>query len=207
LSSAVELALRAADLAESMDVNDTYAVVLHDAGRLGGAAAVAPRLRKLAHLVDGPLVPLYAAHTAALVAQDEAALDQVATSFETLGAMLLAAEAAAEAATAHGTAGRLDAARTSAARSRMLAEQCQGARTPALQSLEQLPELTRREREIASLAAAGLSNRAIAERLVVSIRTVDNHLQHILDKFGISSRRKLGPLVGGGKQAEQPPSE
>jgi predicted ATPase/DNA-binding CsgD family transcriptional regulator len=49
-------------------------------------------------------------------------------------------------------------------------------------------QLTAREREIASLVAAGLSNRQIAEKLFISRRTVDAHLEHIFGKLGIASR-------------------
>ncbi|MDA2810227.1 LuxR C-terminal-related transcriptional regulator [Nocardiopsis sp. RSe5-2] len=48
--------------------------------------------------------------------------------------------------------------------------------------------LTAREREVAGLIAEGLSNRAIAERLVISKRTVDTHVENILAKLGVSSR-------------------
>lgn len=203
LSSAIKLALRAADLAESLGINDSYAVALHDAARLGGAAHVASRLRSLAEVVDGPVVPLYAAHATALTTRNETALEEVAASFEAIGAMLLAAEAAAEAAVAYRAAGHEQTARSAAARAIVLAGHCEGAPTPALGLLKQPPELTPREREIAGLAAAGLSNRAIAERLVVSVRTVDNHLQHVFDKLGIRSRRELGRLVGANDRAER----
>jgi predicted ATPase/DNA-binding NarL/FixJ family response regulator len=53
------------------------------------------------------------------------------------------------------------------------------------------PALTRREREIASLVASGLSNREIASRLFISKRTVDAHVEHIFAKLEISSRVKL----------------
>ena len=52
-------------------------------------------------------------------------------------------------------------------------------------------ELTSREREIASLVAGGLSNREIADRLFISRRTVDAHVNHIYAKLGISSRVQL----------------
>ena len=52
-------------------------------------------------------------------------------------------------------------------------------------------QLTTREREIASLVAAGLSNRQIAEKLFISRRTVDAHLEHIFGKLGITSRVML----------------
>ncbi|MGR6919516.1 LuxR C-terminal-related transcriptional regulator [[Actinomadura] parvosata] len=51
--------------------------------------------------------------------------------------------------------------------------------------------LTPREREIARLAASGMSNRQIAQELVLSARTVDNHLARVFSKLGISSREGL----------------
>jgi DNA-binding CsgD family transcriptional regulator len=51
--------------------------------------------------------------------------------------------------------------------------------------------LTSREREIAELVARGLSNRGIAERLVISKRTVDAHINHIFGKLGLGSRVQL----------------
>ncbi len=52
-------------------------------------------------------------------------------------------------------------------------------------------ELTRREHEVALLASEGLSNREIAERLVISKRTVDAHLERILAKLGVPSRGEI----------------
>ncbi|GAC1476518.1 MAG: hypothetical protein PVSMB8_04570 [Vulcanimicrobiaceae bacterium] len=51
--------------------------------------------------------------------------------------------------------------------------------------------LTAREREIADLAAAGMSNRAIAERLVLSERTVEHHVAAVYTKLGYRSRGDL----------------
>jgi non-specific serine/threonine protein kinase len=51
--------------------------------------------------------------------------------------------------------------------------------------------LTAREREIASLMAEGLSNREIAEKLVISELTVDVHVKHILGKLGFRSRAQV----------------
>jgi non-specific serine/threonine protein kinase len=53
------------------------------------------------------------------------------------------------------------------------------------------PALTSRELEIAGLVSEGLSNRQIAERLVISKRTVDAHIEHIYGKLGVSSRVAL----------------
>src|SRR5260370_42189839 len=51
--------------------------------------------------------------------------------------------------------------------------------------------LSDREGQIAALAAAGLSNRAIAAHLYISVRTVDNHLHHAYEKLGIAGRDEL----------------
>ncbi|HLZ26671.1 MAG TPA: LuxR C-terminal-related transcriptional regulator [Chloroflexota bacterium] len=51
--------------------------------------------------------------------------------------------------------------------------------------------LTAREREVAGLAAQGLSNRAIAERLVIAEKTAANHLQNALDKLDVHSHAQL----------------
>ena len=51
--------------------------------------------------------------------------------------------------------------------------------------------LTRREQEVAALVTRGLTNRAIAGRLCLSVGTVDTHVDHILTKLGFSSRTQL----------------
>jgi DNA-binding CsgD family transcriptional regulator len=51
--------------------------------------------------------------------------------------------------------------------------------------------LTRRESEIAGLVAEGLTNREIAERLVMSQRTAEGHVSRILGKLGLTSRAQL----------------
>lgn len=60
-------------------------------------------------------------------------------------------------------------------------------------ALKELPKpaLTRREREVAALVAEGLTNREIAERLFISERTADGHLEHIREKLGVSSRAQI----------------
>jgi DNA-binding NarL/FixJ family response regulator len=52
----------------------------------------------------------------------------------------------------------------------------------------QLPELTERENEILAFLGDGLSDREIADALVISRRTVESHVTHILHKLGVSSR-------------------
>ncbi|MFI7027986.1 ATP-binding protein [Microbispora rosea] len=55
--------------------------------------------------------------------------------------------------------------------------------------------LTRRETEIAHLVAEGLSNKDIAGRLVISQRTAEGHIEHILDKLGFKSRAQVAAWV------------
>jgi ATP/maltotriose-dependent transcriptional regulator MalT len=55
--------------------------------------------------------------------------------------------------------------------------------------------LTARQADVLDLLAAGLTNAEIAERLVLSVRTVDHHVSSILGKLGVSSRREAGEVA------------
>jgi DNA-binding CsgD family transcriptional regulator len=72
-----------------------------------------------------------------------------------------------------------------------LAERCEGPATPALQAVRARARLTPSERETAVLAAGGRTNREIAELLFLSPRTVENRLQRVYEKLGISGRTEL----------------
>ncbi|MFF4503107.1 LuxR C-terminal-related transcriptional regulator [Streptomyces sp. NPDC001401] len=169
--------------ASSADITgaDT-AFALYDAVRLGAPEKVAERL---------PADGVFAAHAQALARGDGPALDGAAEALEGWGFLLFAAEAHAQAVRAHRDP---RAARTSRTRAVALARRCQGARTPALSGLV-LGELTARQRQIVTLAAAGLSNRQIAEQLTLSIRTVGNHLYSAYARLGASDRGALPWLV------------
>jgi DNA-binding NarL/FixJ family response regulator len=56
------------------------------------------------------------------------------------------------------------------------------------ESAEPFPELTEREREILARLAEGLSNADIAKRLVISQKTVRNHISNIFNKLQVSDR-------------------
>jgi predicted ATPase/DNA-binding CsgD family transcriptional regulator len=62
--------------------------------------------------------------------------------------------------------------------------------------------LTNREREIAELVAAGLTNKAIASKLVISPRTVETHVEHILIKLGFNTRIQVAAWIS--EQAGEP---
>ena len=63
---------------------------------------------------------------------------------------------------------------------------------PPERSAQQVGGLSPREREVAALLALGLSNRQIAQRLVVTERTVAAHIEHLLNKLGFASRHQVG---------------
>jgi DNA-binding CsgD family transcriptional regulator len=197
-SAARSLACRAADIAAAAGLRSAELEALHDAVRLG-ETRVQPRLAALAAEVDSVLAPVLAGHAAALAGGDADALDRCAARFAELGAPLLAAEAAAEAAEKHHRAGRTAAWHAAQERFRTWASICEGAQTPSLRRAgapQTLETLTARELEIAELAARGLPKREIADRLVLSVRTVGNHLNHIYTKAGISGRAELALLLG-----------
>ncbi|MEU8573174.1 LuxR family transcriptional regulator AbsR2 [Streptomyces asoensis] len=166
--------------------HDPYAAhgpyAVYDAVRLGG---VAQGVRLL------PCDGLFGRHARALARGDGPALDSVAAGLEERGFLLFAAEAYAQAVRVHRDP---SAARTARTRAVALARRCQGARTPALSGLV-LGELTARQRQIVTLAAAGLSNRQIAERLTLSVRTVGNHLYSAYTRLGAGDRGALPWLV------------
>lgn len=189
-SEGAHYAMRAASAAADRELWSVEASALHLACRMGKADAVAARLRELTGQIDGDLVTAYAEHASALAAVNGDQLDVVAETFARLGAMLLAADAAAEAACAHARGGDRRRAAASANRAVELSGQCEGAQTPALSQLAP-PRLTPREAEIAELAARGMYNKAIAKCLVLSVRTVEAHLANIYTKLGISSRKQL----------------
>ena len=70
-----------------------------------------------------------------------------------------------------------------------------GAATPVLRLRPGPPELTRRESEVAELAASGLQSSEIAERLHLSIRTVDTHLGRVYRKLGVAGRDELADVM------------
>jgi len=156
---------------------------------VGGAVAAAASLPR--PRVGGPFVRVAATHAFALTLGNAPALLEAAERFERLGALLLAAEAAQQAATAYTAGGRDASARMAARRAVHLHARCAGA--AALPSPE-LEELTPREQEIARLAAR-LTSKEIAEQLVLSVRTVDNHLQRVYRKLGIVRREQLAGLI------------
>jgi DNA-binding CsgD family transcriptional regulator len=109
--------------------------------------------------------------------------------------LIAAVDAAAHAAIAYRHQDLRGSALGCSARAEALAEQCGGARTATLRkAVERLP-LTDREREIVLLIGQGLSNRDIAKRLTLSVRTVESHIYKAMAKTGTFNRDELAALL------------
>ncbi len=191
---AAELTRAAADIAHRSGQYALEAEALHHATRFGDRTTAA-RLAELTDIVYGPVVGLLARHAAAFAAGDAAALDAVSTDFEQAGLLLAAADTAAQAAALHDAAGDRRRTNESGANALRLAERCGGATTPAIKAAARPLPLTPREREIAELVAAGLTNREIAEQLTLSVRTVEGHVYRACFKLDVADRDELAKLI------------
>ena len=198
VSAAIEFALNAAHIARESGQRAIELCALHDAIRFGDRTSL-QRVVDLAADVGGRLAPVYGAHAAALANRDGAAAYSAAGQFEQIGALLSAADAAAQAAVLFNAAGNRRRTVEAAAAADRLAAACGGAQTPALMLTAQPLPLSTREREIANLVAQGLSNRDIAERLVVSARTIEGHIYRACTKLDVSDREELAAVIRKGK--------
>jgi DNA-binding CsgD family transcriptional regulator len=191
LTVARQLLWEAVALADGWGQHGYSAQALHDLVRMGAVDPAAEQLEGMANLVDGAFMEARVMFARASRLRD---LDLAATAadrFEALGANLYAAEAAALLADLASDAVLRRVKSQAEARSGRLLELCEGALISSATSGKGSTRLTDREREVAQLAARGLTSRKIAEDLFVSVRTVDNHLQQVYVKLGIKRRSEL----------------
>jgi len=205
LVAARTLLRRAADEMAEAEVFAFEATLRHDLVRFGDPAGARERLDELAGMVTGPLVQGFALHARAAAERDPVGLGAAVDAFDRIDSALLAAEAAAELADLHRRAGDQRAAAAATHRLGALLARCGEVRTPPLAlagaAVAGADPLTAREREVALLAAAGLPSRQIAERLYVSKRTVDTHLDRIYRKLGVAGRSGLAAALGPAERA------
>jgi DNA-binding CsgD family transcriptional regulator len=173
----------------------TGALALHDALRLGTEPGVViDGLDEAAAKCEGKVVATFARHAHARAGKDVQALLDVADAFDDAGWRLHAAECAAGASALAAADGLRLREREAAVRAATLLAVCGPAATPMLETADHrraLGNLTRREQEVALLAARGMSKREIAGMLFLSIRTIGNHINHVYAKLGIGSREEL----------------
>ena len=205
LAGAQSAAIEAA--AEAGEAILIEAEMLHMFMRVGGAPKrVAPRLREIADGAQSALVGLWAHQAAAASAGDGYELMAIAQRYARLEARIFAAEAAAQAAVAF-AASSADAQRRAEAFAARLVQAC-GARGLVLVTAMRLSPLTARERETARLVAYGLSNAEIAERLSLSVRTVESHVYRATTKLGLHDRAELSSAItGSGSAPPQRPDD
>jgi DNA-binding CsgD family transcriptional regulator len=183
------------------------------------AEAVTTAVREAASVEGAPSSMAAAAdHCAGLLASDAAALARAADGYRAVGRKLALAEALEDAGVAYVAAGRRADGRAALdeAVSAYAALGAEAGRLRAEQRLRQLgvrrgaigrrrrpdtgwESLTGSEVQIARLAAEGLTNREIGDRLYVSHRTVATHLAHIFGKLGLSSRVELAGALARGE--------
>jgi DNA-binding CsgD family transcriptional regulator len=194
ISEAIVIALAAAETARGNGQSAPEVMCLQTATQFGDRSC-GPRLRELEAIVEGPRAGIAAHFAEELHDGDGAELAAVSAEFEDMGDLIAAVDAAAHAAIAYRHQDLRGSALGCSARAESLAEQCGGARTPALRkAVERLP-LTDREREIVMLIGEGLSNRDIATRLTLSVRTVESHIYKAMAKTGTLNRDELAALL------------
>jgi DNA-binding CsgD family transcriptional regulator/tetratricopeptide (TPR) repeat protein len=188
LSEGAERALASGQRAQALHL-------LVDLARLGEPAAAHEAVRSIVADYDGELGPALAGLVEALASGGGDALEAAGEGLAHVGANLLAAEAFVAAAGAHRAAGLRRRETASERRAADLVARCEGARTPGLTVSAATEVLTPREREVATLAAGGARSKDIAERLYVSVRTVENHLQRVYEKLGVRGRAELAAFL------------
>jgi DNA-binding CsgD family transcriptional regulator len=168
---------------------------LHVAAQWGDTSGET-RACELADELSLPLADAVARHTKSLRADDGEGLLAASADYGALGDRAAAADVAAQAAVAFSRNQQRKRSLNAAALAQQLATECGGLYTPALRNPVGIGEpLTDRQREIIELAAAGLSNKEIAERLVTSVRTVEGHVYRAYQRLGAGSREELVEIL------------
>ncbi len=168
--------------------------------RFGGAREALEPLQAFADELGG-LPALFAMYASALVSHDPAELGEVAEAFSAAGIEGTSTNAARLASRWYEAIGDTRAAARWSRRSAELALRCDVIGPVIRPSV--IEPLSRREREVADLAATGASSREIGERLFLSARTVDNHLTRVFDKLGVRSRGDLPAALAAEDQRRQ----
>ena len=201
LGAAVDTVLDAAAVARERDQPTHELACLQAATQWGAGerlAEVAARADELADELGLPLARAVAAHAGSLHAGDGEGLLAAGQAYQAIGDRCTAADAAAQAAVTLAAAQLRGRSLFAASMAAQLAEECGGLCTPATRSPVSPTPLTGRQREVAELVAAGLSNKEIAEALVTSVRTVEGHLYRACQRVGATSRSDLAAIMRAG---------
>jgi DNA-binding CsgD family transcriptional regulator len=170
------------------------AEAFHDLVRMGDHDA-AQELEQLSGSVDGDFMVARLCFARAAFSVDPSVAVEAADRFEAIGANMFAAEAAAVEQRIWIERGLHRRAAAAGVRVQRHLLACEGPVTPPLSGSGPIGLLSTREREVALLAARNYSSRDIAEQLHRSVRTVDNHLNRVYAKLGISGRSELAEHI------------
>ncbi len=195
LPGARAAALAAATSAWSAGQAPVALMAWNAVARYGDPRAAREGARLAADCVDGPLAPLLANTVEALAESDAPALIDVGDSLLLLGFRPLAADAYASAASLFARRGDIPGEIRAAERLANALHDGEPIAVPAASVLSTARTLTARERDVASLAAIGASDIDIAQRLGLSVRTVQTHLAHVYTKTNTHGRRGLADLL------------
>ena len=196
LSEAVASAQQAALLARERG-QPTHELSCIQAAAQWGDASQAARARELAAALSLPLADAVALHAQALSAGDGERLLEASAKYRNIGDLVAAADAAAQASVAFDESQQHRRGLYAAALARELADECGGLCTPALRTPAGL-KLSGRQRDVIELVVAGLSNRQIADQLVMSVRTVEGHVYRACQRVGAQSREELASIIRSG---------
>jgi DNA-binding CsgD family transcriptional regulator len=180
----LDLTLRAARQAWLVEPTDTRAMLLDSVARR----------------IEGPWAEAVRRHVDAVSCGDGAVLMDLASRLVALGRVLDAAVVADSAAHAHLAA---DESRAALLAAFFADEQLARCGQPAVFHRRPpivAPSLSPREHEIAEYAAEGWSNREIASRVHLSVRTVEGHVLNACTKLGVRDRSELALLLAGARQ-------
>jgi DNA-binding NarL/FixJ family response regulator len=191
VDQAVDRARRAVATAATAGLGVFEIGALHTLARAGAPGEACDRLEALAHGGSGdPRLAAYLCAARARHERDAEGLMEAAEMLAAAGFVLDAAETAEVAAERYAEDGRRVSAVDARSRARGWLAACPGGR-PATPPRGGPTDLTPRETEVALLAARGLSDAAIAERLGIAVRTVTTHLHRTYTKLGIDGRIDL----------------
>ncbi len=175
----------------------TELLAAHLLARVQASKEAADAVVSMAETCDFVLARTYAQHASAAAIHDATALEQAAKAYDEHGLTWLAAETAAAAlASAENDAPVAG----WALQARRLVGQVSDQEPVSVpgwwgSAAERVAPLTAREREIAEAVMRGATSSQVAEQFSLSRRTVENHLQHIFRKLGISRREELAAYL------------
>lgn len=200
LSEAVAGVRQAAQVARDRD-QPTHELACIQTVTQWGDTSCATRAEELAEALSLPLADAVALHAQKLLSGDGEGLLAASAAYRRIGDRAAAADAAAQASVAFAASQQSKRGLYAAALASELADECGGLCTPALRTPAGL-KLSGRQRDVVELVVAGLSNREIAAKLVMSVRTVEGHVYRACQRVGAQSREELASIVRSGRGGE-----